>query len=126
MYSEEDVSIKNIIHSWITMFPDRTVINDYEVQLYKGKFQKSYFSIDYYVNFILNIVISEALKWLEINGQQVCPCSMISTIKNVLHLLTDVKTKSHFTISLINGLGANLATSHRNKFLKMVRHLLLL
>lgn len=63
----------------------------------------------------------KAVKWLEINGQFVCPCSMISTVKNVLHLLTDVKSKSHFIICLINGLGANLIASNRDKFTKMVK-----
>lgn len=65
----------------------------------------------------------QALKWLEINGQYVCPCSTISTVKNFLHLLTDVKSKSRFTVCLINGLGANLTTSHRDTFFKMVSHL---
>lgn len=64
----------------------------------------------------------KALKWLEINGQYVCPCSMISTIKNVLHLLIDVKSKSHFIICLVNGLAANLIASIKDKFLKMVWH----
>lgn len=63
------------------------------------------------------------MKWLEINGQFVCPCSMISTVKNILHLLTDVKSKSHFIICLINGLGANLIASIKDKFLKMVKHM---
>lgn len=69
----------------------------------------------------LNIQIFKALKWLENNGQYVCPCSMISSVKNVLNLLIDVKSKMHFIICLINGLGANLTTSHREKFSRMVK-----
>jgi len=38
-YSEEDVSMKNVIDSWINTFPNSSIINDYEVQLYKGKFK---------------------------------------------------------------------------------------
>jgi len=63
----------------------------------------------------------KAVKWLEINGQLVCPCSMISTVKNVLYLLSDVKSKSHFIICLISGLGANLIASNKDKFTKMVK-----
>ncbi|XP_060838419.1 cytoplasmic dynein 2 heavy chain 1 [Rhopalosiphum padi] len=96
LLSEEDTSINNVIDSWINTFPNSNIVKDYEPQLYK------------------------AMKWLEINGQLVSSCSTISTVKNVLHLLTDVKSKSHFMICLINGLGANLITSHRDKFTTMV------
>lgn len=61
---------------------------------------------------------------MEMNGQYVCPCSTISTVKNILYILKDVKSKSHFTVCLINGLGANLTTSHRNKFSKMVNYVI--
>lgn len=63
----------------------------------------------------------KVLKWLEINGQYVCPCSMISTLKNALQLIIGVKSKSHFTICLVNGLGANLTPPSRDKFIKMVK-----
>lgn len=62
----------------------------------------------------------EALKWLETDGQRVCPCSTISTVKNALYLLNDVKSKLHFAVCLINGLGANLTACRREIFSKTV------
>lgn len=35
--SEEDVNIKNVIDSWIKIFPNSNIINDYETELYKSK-----------------------------------------------------------------------------------------
>lgn len=111
--------MKNVIDSWINTNQNCRTINDYEVQLYKGKVNLNH-NRTVKVNLIKYF---KALKWLEMNGQYVCPCSMVSTVKNVLHLLIDVKSKSHFTICLINGLGANLIASVKDKFSKMVKHI---
>lgn len=37
MNSEKDVNIKNVIDSWVNIFPNSGIIKDYDDQLYKGK-----------------------------------------------------------------------------------------
>jgi hypothetical protein len=101
------------------MFPKCNVIKEYEVQLYKGKYNL----ILFFLNKPKLINYFKAIKWVEMNSQYVCPCSTISTVKNILHILQGVESKSHFVVCLINGLGANFNSSQRDKFSKMVKHL---
>ncbi|XP_050420010.1 cytoplasmic dynein 2 heavy chain 1 [Adelges cooleyi] len=96
LLSDEDINIQNVVDSWVKASPSNTVLNDYGHYFY------------------------EALKWLTKNGQYVSGCSVVSTVNNFLHLLTDVKSKSQFTVCLVNGLGANLTTPLKDKFSKII------
>ncbi|XP_050526495.1 cytoplasmic dynein 2 heavy chain 1 isoform X2 [Daktulosphaira vitifoliae] len=94
--SNEDINIQHIVDSWIKISPNSMILKEYE----------QYFN--------------NALKWLEKNGQYICNCSIVSTMKNFFYILSDVKTKSHLAMCLINGLGANMTLLTKEKFTKMV------
>lgn len=57
------------------------------------------------------------------DGESTLNRSIISVAKTALVQLWDVKTKSHFIVTLINGLGQQLKAEFRQAFAERVRRI---
>ncbi|CAH0388994.1 unnamed protein product [Bemisia tabaci] len=70
--------------------------------------------------FLMQQYFQQAVSWIQTSGEMAVKCSLITVVKTFLSQLTDVKTRSHFAVAMVNGLGAVLTLSSRNEFAKQV------